>query len=190
MGGCSGILGAGLTKSASNTDCGVAGGRAWMTDSQPDLSATFTCLATVGTDGSGNEQTMGSAVFAVGDILNAPGACNDGFIRDDALLVITVISDEEDGGSPGTAAEWRTRIVEAKGGDEAAIVPLGLIGDNDTPDGICVGEEAAASPKLREFFMSFTHGSTGSVCADDFTPFFLDAVSIISTACDEYRPAG
>jgi hypothetical protein len=30
----------------------------------------------------------------------------------------------------------------------------------------------------------------GSVCADDYVPFFTEAVGLIDTACDEYTPPG
>ena len=85
--------------------------------------------------------------------------------------------------------------MSAKGGDESAIVVLGLFGDNDEPGAICPpfnpdsASGAEPSPRLREFVDSFgDHGVPGSVCAASYQQFFLDAVGIIDTTCDEFVP--
>ena len=45
--------------------------------------------------------------------------------------------------------------------------------------------------RLRAFTQSFgDHGVVGSVCVDDYNPFFAQAVGIIDTACDEFVPPG
>ena len=74
-----------------------------------------------------------------------------------------------------------------------AIVALGLIGDRDLPNPQCApfnaGNGAEPSPNLRSFFAKFGgNGFVGTVCADDYTPFFEEAVSVIATACDEFVP--
>ena len=55
------------------------------------------------------------------------GGCNEGFLRDDAILVVTFITDEEDTGSAGNPDSWKQTLVDAKGGNEEAIVVLGLV---------------------------------------------------------------
>ena len=71
-------------------------------------------------------------------------------------------------------------LVRAFGSD--AVVMIGFLGDKDLPNGVCTGNEA--TPRLREFVESFEHGVYGSVCLSDFSPAFVDAVSVIDTACD------
>ena len=71
--------------------CGVTSGHRWMDEAQPDLSPTFGCLATVGVGGDGNERPMEAAIEAVSSQV-ADGECNAGFVRPDALLIVTVIS--------------------------------------------------------------------------------------------------
>ena len=127
---------------------------------------------------------------------NTPAAaCNEGFIRDDAILVVTFITDENDstGDSAGTVAGWRQALIAAKGGDESAVVVLGLFGDNDQPGGICQdladSNGAEAAPRLREFVDSWgDRGFYGSVCASDYDDFFTEAVGIIDTTCEEFQP--
>ena len=50
----------------------------------------------------------------------------------------------------------------------------------------CSSNGAEPSPRLREFVDSFgDHGVAGSVCADSYQQFYLDAVGIIDTKCEE-----
>ncbi|WP_266219338.1 hypothetical protein [Paraliomyxa miuraensis] len=216
--GCDGILGAGRVTSGIGQDCMLVGGLRYATADQPDLVATFTCIGSRGFGGPGDEQTMSSTLAAVGP-LSAPGQCNDGFLRDDAILVVTIITDEEDSpgdttpappldgtcvpadadpNSNGDPAGWKASLVSAKGGNEDAIVVLSLIGDCDA-GGTCPGialeptggySGAEPAPRLREFTQSFGYGSVGPVCAPDYAPFFTEAVSVIASACDGFVPQG
>jgi hypothetical protein len=132
-------------------------------------------------------QAMVEAVTGQG----AVATCNDGFLRDDAILVVTFITDEDDNagdGSEGTVETWRQALIDAKNGDESAIVMLGLFGDDDLPNAICNGG-AEVSPRLRQFLDSWgDNGFFGSICADDYDGFFQEAVDIIDTTCDEFIP--
>src|SRR5690606_22368282 len=117
-------------------DCGIIGGNRYMIDGQPNLASTFECVAKVGTSGDGSERPMEAMVAAV-STLNGPGGCNEGFLRKDALLVVTFITDEEDNQSNGNPVGWNAALVAAKQGKETSIVVLGLIGDPDQPNPVC-----------------------------------------------------
>ena len=197
---CEDVLGAGVTHpkgaNASNMDCMFENGKRFMTEAEPNLAATFQCAARVGTDSTDDpERPMGAMANAVSmepQIL----ACNDGFLRDDAILVVTFITDENDDagdGSEGTVDTWRQALIDAKNGDESAIVVLGLFGDGDLPDSICgpLGDTSGAetAPRLRSFLDSWgPQGFFGSICAPDYDDFFQAAVDIIDTTCDEFDP--
>lgn len=188
--GCDASLGAGLLKNPQNQPCGVAGDKRYMVDGQPNLASTFSCLGKVGTNGDGSERPMEAMVTAI-TALNKPGGCNEGFVRPDALLVVTFITDEEDEGkSNGGPAGWQASLVAAKVGVEKSIVVLGLIGDPDQPNAVCPMGQAQPSPRLRQFAESFTFGSWGSVCSPSYAPFFDAAVSVIDTACQQFEPPG
>lgn len=190
---CDIALGGGKRTGAAGQDCGIEGPQRYLLDTQTDLEGTFSCLATVGTMGSGDEQTMGAATEAV-TTLAAPGECNEGFVRDDAILVVTFMTDEDDGsfiggGSPGDAAQWKQKLVGAKRGNENAIVVVGFMGE--TPGVPCTNGDADPAPRLREFVDLFgPRGLAGSVCATDYKPTFDAAVSLIDNACDEFIPPG
>jgi hypothetical protein len=57
-----------------------------------DLATTFTCMATVGDRGCGFESQLESVYAALHD----PPVENQGFLRDDALLVVLWVADEDD----------------------------------------------------------------------------------------------
>jgi len=183
------IMGAGVVfprgADASNMECNFSTGARYMDSSEPNLQEAFSCAARVGTSASGaSEEPMGSMVRAVTDG-TAAFACNDGFLRDDAILVVTFITDEDDsddpdsGGSDGTVETWRNALVAAKNGDEEAVVMLGLFGGGGCGEG---------SLRLTEFVDSWgERGLKGSVCGN-YQGFFLDAVSLIDNTCDEFVP--
>lgn len=197
---CEDVLGAGVThprgSQASNQDCNFSTGARYMDSSEPDLAATFGCAADVGTGSTTNtEKPMEAMVQAVTANTEA-AACNTGFVRDDAILVVTFVTDEDDNNdSAGTVEGWRQALIAAKGGDESAVVVLGLFGDNDQPGAICPpldedsNDGAEPSEKLRSFVDSWgPRGFAGSVCADSYNEFFQSAVDIIDTTCEDFTP--
>jgi hypothetical protein len=198
--------GAGKTRNEALIDCGFARpGQRYMTSSQADLPNTFACVARVGISGCGHERPMHAMVQAVGP-LSASGQCNQGFLRDDAILVVTVITDEAEDGSyggdlnsPGDPTSWKQALVQAKGGDERAAVVLALVGDSDLPSPVCTQKDpssatgvagAEPAPSLREFADSFEFGNWSSVCAASYVPFFETAIGVIEDACDVFIPPG
>jgi hypothetical protein len=196
LGGCDVELGAGNLRDTNKELCAVDGGRRYMTHEQTDLEGTFACVARTGTYGFGDEQAIGAMSRALGDELNQ-GGCNDGFLREDAVLVLTVVTDappdtasEQVTGEP---AQWRDVVVAAKGGHEKHITVLGLVSDGDLPGGMCSGmpdDSARGSPKMREFVGLFTHNVLASVCEPSYNAFFDQAVQVVDTACDDYVPPG
>ncbi len=196
---CDPVLGSGNDHddTVNRATCGLAGGKRWFDASQPDADAAFECAANL-YEGNSPELTMAGMLAAVSDELVGPGGCNEGFLRDDAVLVVTFISDEEDAGdSPGDPASWHAELLARKGGNETAVVVLGLLGDTSLPGAVCPPDSVPGanggeySPRLIEFVESWgSRGLWGSVCASDYGPFFEQAVALIDTACDEYVPEG
>src|SRR5690606_10132320 len=170
---------------ASNKRCDLASGHRYITTGQPDLEGAFTCIASMGTNGS--DQVAEATVKAVADDINAPGGCNAGFLRDDALLVVVAIQDTWDQFSEGTAQDWADALVAAKGGDADAIVLLVISSDTDTPDGLC-GNNHPGDHKLRTWTELMPHGLFRSACAKDYVPFFAEAATMITDQCDVFVP--
>jgi hypothetical protein len=194
--------------SASNATCGpYAEGASYMTE-KDDLAQTFACAAQVGTTGDGNERPMWAMGNAIGDALNAAGACNAGFLREDALLVLVIITDEEDdhetascgggylpqAGSPDGPQEWFEYVVSRKSGIESNLVVLAMVGP-EAPDACppldkCFNgiDGAEVASRILEFTRSFTYGFIGPVCAASYGEFFSEAVGHIESACRTFTP--
>lgn len=199
---CEDILGAGVTYprggQASNADCDFSTGARYMDSSQPDLTAAFECAARVGTGSTDDPEKPMEAMVAAATMGTPAFACNEGFFRDDAILVVTFVTDEDDAagdGSAGTVEGWRQALIAAKNGDPNAVVVLGLFGDGDMVDPICTsfdsqsGNGAEPSPRLREFTESWgDKGIAGSICAPSYDQFFEQAVSVIDTTCEDFIP--
>jgi hypothetical protein len=141
----------------------------------------------VGSDGDGSERPMSSMVSALSFELAQPGACNEGFIREDAILVITIITDEEDDDSTGIPDGWFANVISSKKGDETAIVMLGLLNDNDAAAPVCPPDSQDPA-KIRSFVDMFPNSIRGSVCAPSYNEFFQQAVDLIDTTCQEFTP--
>jgi len=72
-------------------------------------------------------RTRDALMQAISPSLNGPGGCNEGFLRDDALLMITWLAPGSDQ-SKGTVYpwEWYDTVVEAKHGDPNSVIALSL----------------------------------------------------------------
>lgn len=172
-------------------------GHSYITEADEDIADAFACIADLGVTGSGDERPMEAMIEA----LSGEIECNEGFLRDDALLVVTVITDEDDDeeegkddvGSWGEPSDWHAAVIEAKDGYPEHAVALGLIGmlrPNECPDeDIDPGEGAQYSPRLAEFFEHFGHrGFVGDVCMPNYEPFFKSVMASINQACIEVDP--
>ena len=115
------------------------------------------------------------------------------FVGDDALLVIVLITDENDDvESSGDPADWYNLVSSFKLNEPDNVVVLSLIWDdsNGNPNGCASGSDEEYGADLVEFTNMFTYGSVGNVCADSYQQFFHDAISVIDSACDGFVPPG
>ena len=182
--------------SSSNMVCGpYDAGENYMTEAD-DLAMSFACAAQVGISGNGFEQPMQALLNAVdpNHALAMPGGCNEGFIREDALLVLVIITDEADGPgdtegmvSPGTVMDWYDAVVAAKDGIPENVVVVSLVAYNGGP---CPpGSSVYDGQNMVDFAMLFgDNGVVGGICVPDYSPTFMDAVSVIDVACDNFMP--
>lgn len=173
---------------ASQLVCGpFEGGAHYLDGNDPNLDELFQCVATVGTGGDGDERVMRALLNAVNPARSAPGACNEGFARPDSLLVVVLITDEDDGcttgpcapGSSGNPTTWYNELVGYRGGLADNIVVLSIIANPPC--------DTSAKREI-EFTLKFEHGLVGDVCALDYNPFFDYALPEIGAACDHFTP--
>lgn len=188
---CDTQLGAGvnytMASDAPNQFCAFNTGQRYMDSTEADLTASFQCAAKVGSDGDSSERPMGAMVAAFSEDLGQPGGCNEGFVRDDAILVVTVITDEEDSNSNGTPEGWHANVIASKAGDPSSVVMLGLINDVDQVTPQCPAE-SQDPVALRSFIEMFPNHIRGSVCEPNYNSFFQEAVDLIATTCEDFTP--
>ncbi len=185
---CDDAFGAGTVFPAgtysSNKLCSIDVKRRYMVKGEPNLKDTFACVARVGVDGGARLGQALTAAMQKG--INDPGGCNPGFLRKDALLMVTLIAlggDEGGGGldSKGTPEEWAQAVLDAKQGVAESVVVLN-IGWNDPvcnkQDGLC---------KMAKMF-PYHHLVYSGI--DDYGPAFDEAASLVETACAGFVAPG
>lgn len=162
--------------------------------SGPSLAEEFACVAEVGIKGNTGEYQAGATLAALSDQLAQPGECNEGFVREDALLVLTLITDEDDDWSdPDTVQAWYDGLVATKDGIESNVVFLLISGGSPKwptcpPLDFNDNSGADESQKLTAWAQMFTNHELGNVCESGYEDYLANALATIETACDEFQP--
>ena len=178
---------------ASNRLCEIDSGRRYITTGQQNLDEVFACTAQVGIYGSAiSGETM---VAALQPEINDPKkdyACNSGFLREDALLVVTLIQDNYDEDSLGTVEEWIEALRAAKHYDDDAFAVLVLTTDVDVDyQQLCHPNEFDPEKnRLRLLAEGVEHGFIGSICLETYASFFAEHVGALVDLCDDFIPPG
>ncbi len=196
MTACDEQLGAGLIFNAggdaANKLCDLYGGHRYIISGEPDMAGAFECIAKVGV--AGDASLLGDAVIAAlssaSNGLNGPGGCNEGFLREDALLVVALISDNWDY-SKSYAKQQYEAILDAKKDPSAvvllAVVPELLGKDEPIPPGGCAFDPSPPR-SYEELFSKFPYTVYGDTCAPSYATFFDQAVDKIAEACGNFIP--
>jgi hypothetical protein len=169
---------------AANKPCGIDGGRRYMVTGQTNLKETFACAAQIGSSG---RDWMGEALTAaVHSNINDPGGCNPGFLRDDALLMVTLISNtyDQEGkpwGSTGTPETWAAAVRKAKGEDLESVVMLSILDASHNPD--CHPEDRTC-----QLLKLFPYSLVADRLDSDYGPAFDQATDLVETACADFIP--
>ena len=171
---------------AANKVCPIDGGRNYMVTGQTDLKATFSCVAQLGLNGAARIGEVTSIV--VQPWMNDRGSCNEGFLRKDALLMLTLVSNtyDEVGGivtsQEGTPETWRDAVRDAKHGDLESVVALGIIPNE--------GPGCAKKDRLCQFLELFPYSLNADLWADDYAAAFDQATDLVEEACAGFVPPG
>lgn len=188
-------------------DCSFESGEVWIYSSSSRLHDEFSCVADIYTDDYGpdipgtctkdndDEQPANAAATALLPpyIDNA----NAGFLRDDALLVIFAMTDEDENAIPPggdstmrlTPEEIHQRLVSTKGSVDRMVF-VGIAGAT-----ACTAEqgaygaakEATRLKQLTELFVTANRGAFWDVCSGFQESELDEALRVIDTACDLYR---
>jgi hypothetical protein len=135
-----------------------------------------------------DEQPANTAADAVSE--PARSNQNAGFVRDDAVLFVVAITDEDEQPVPDQSAqEIMDKIVAAKG-TVNNVVFLGIGGGSD-----CEGPYGSAedADRLREVSMLFAAANRGvfwDLCQGNLEMAFQAALEVVDSACIEFDPPG
>lgn len=164
----------------------------WMVSDSPDLATEFACVTELTAEGwsgmtdacsgdNDDEQPTNAAADAVtADALNA------GFVREDAVLVVVAITDEDESPLPErTADQIADQIIAAKG-SISDVVFLGIGGSR-----LCDGEYGTALPAntLQAVAQRFEVASRGvfwDLCDGDLETAFANLIDVVDSACLEF----
>jgi hypothetical protein len=171
--------------------------------SEEDNLSTLGCLLAVGQNYDTDEKQLETVLAALGPELAAPGACNEGFLRDDAALLIVIVSDEDDDddsmkpneapdrtGSAGDPGDWFSELTAIKPASNIGVLAL-VANDPAGCDwmpapGLSDGTGAEYAERILTFMQHFTgagyatHIRAGNICNDaDELVFELASVSVV-----------
>lgn len=173
-----------------------AEGYRFMTQ-EDDLDVAFPCTANVSPGGDFSEKPVTASIAALQPGINGQGQCNDSFLREDALLVIVMISNSMTGDDPSADAHpshdpsiWYPEILDLKGGNPENAVAIGFISAGDT---WCIpnGWDGYQAPNLVSFIEDFgENGVVANVCEPDYGPIFQESLDTVIAACDDFVEPG
>ena len=192
------------TQGQATADCGFESGQVWMDSASSALDAEFSCVGDIykASDCSGDnddEQPIGAAIAS----LTAPFStgANAGFLRDDALLVVVTITDEDEcptfpncnDTSNAKATELYDSLVAVKG-DVRKMVYLGIGGGlpNGCPaTGAGAGFYGAADPailtdRVSQLFIAENRGVSWDLCDGQLANGLTEAIQVIEQACQDF----
>jgi hypothetical protein len=184
MQGCDAALGAGVVHpyglSGANQPCELLGSSRYILPEEPNVLPPLTCMANLGVRFYDMPTIADALLAALAPANLGPGGCNEGFLRDDALLVVTLVTDKNDTVSAGSPHDWYEAVVTAKGGRPENVVVVGLFAE----DAAACSEEARSPDDLGLFVDLFPTSFRIDLCTQDIESDLLDTIIPTLEACE------
>jgi hypothetical protein len=171
--------------------CNFASGKVWMEHSDPNLTQEFACVGNVDSSDmqcSGNNDDEQPASAAAASMENPYlGGPNAGFVRDDALLVVIAITDEDEQPVPSQTAQGVfQRLANARFGDPKRIVFLGIGGQANCSGVYGSANRANQLIAVTDLFKAQSRGVFWDLCAGQLENGLGEALQVIEKACNEF----
>jgi hypothetical protein len=173
--------------------CNFSGGHVWIESSSPNMAAEFACVGAIDTTnntctGNNDDEQPASSAAASLEPPASTGA-NAGFSREEALLVVIAITDEDEQPTPDkTAQEVYQRLIATKGGDVRRVVFLGIGGSSSCQGVYGSAEQATKLKAIADLFTAANRGVWWDLCSGHLEDGLDKAFAIIETACSELPP--
>jgi hypothetical protein len=182
--GCDAMIGAGVVYpygiGGRNEPCVIEGDARYIVPEEPDVLPSMTCLADLGVRLYETPRTADALVAALSQEHLEEGGCNEGFLRDDALLVIFLVTDKSDTASAGNPMAWYEAVVEAKGGRAQDVMVISLFAGDLTQ----CDAGAQAPGRLADFVDLFPNALRLDICVPSYHDALVGTVIPTGTACE------
>ncbi len=183
---------------AFRNNCGSA--KRWVDKSDGNVAATFSCLAKTGTGGSSLEMPLYALKLALNDRMN--DGTNKGFLRDDALLAVVVLTDEDDCSREDNNFKIANDVCRTMPNlkpvsDYASMLDTAAKGPGRWASAVIAGDKKCSSSfgaaveatRLKEFIaLAGKNGTFSSICDGDLTPALQKALDTFDAACKNFPP--
>ena len=187
--------------------------RPWLERGEPDVAARFACVADVGTEGALVEMPLLMWELALTE--RVADGTNAGFLREDALLAVVILTDEDDCSNDADLIEIRPEdssasvgpidrcdpsstdlvaldrvltTVDALKGERGRWAAAVIAGPGPGP---CASEFGTAQDavRLREFIGRVgPNGVLSSICEGDLAAPLTQALNTFDAACRRFPP--
>jgi hypothetical protein len=175
--------------------------RRWIERADADVSGTFSCAARVGTGGPSIEMPLYTTELALTERVS--DGTNQGFLREDALLALVILSDEDDCSrtdndfsveSDQCHPEWPenvpidhfTTFLDTVKGERGRWATAVIAGPSN-----CSSDfgDAVNARRLQQFVTETgTNGVFSSICQGDLSGSLADALETFDAACEAFPP--
>lgn len=186
-----------LHDTGANGACNYSTGTNYMSSNSDALLDEYHCVTELTQSGyqgmedqcsgeNDDEQPANTAAEAV----NSPAvdAQNAGFVRDDAVLFVVAITDEDEQPVPERSAqEIADRLIAAKGTVDN-VVFLGIGGGSDCDGPYGSAEDADLLRAVGTVFAEQNRGLFWDLCQGDLEQAFQAALAVVDSACIEFEP--
>jgi len=173
--------------------------RRWVEPTDPTPADTFACAAEVGTSGPSDEMPLSAIKLALDDRIS--DGTNAGFLRDDALLAIVILTDEDDCSyeqsvtlgfteslchSQMQDVSYYSDFLNTLTGAPGRWAVATIAGPTDCSSEFGNAQEAV---RLEQFTnQAGANGVFSSICSGDLAGALQDALDTFDTACDSFPP--
>ena len=179
-------------------ECGMT--RRWLERDDGDVANTFACVANVGTGGPALEMPLYATQLALGDRMS--DGTNAGFLREDALLGVVILTDEDD----CSRADDGFTIGSDACQDNPDYMPTSatvdfldaLTGSRDRwATAVIAGATSCSSSfgdameakRLKEFVsLTGSNAVFSSICDGDLSTPLAEAIATFDAACQGFEP--
>jgi hypothetical protein len=184
---------------AFRTRCGMT--RPWIERGDGNLASAFPCAAQVGTEGPSYEMPLLMTEWALKE--RVADGTQAGFLRDDALLAVVMLTDEDDCSRAdndftvplfGSAcadsdlipvASFVSMLDQLKG-ERGRWATAVIAGPHDCTSSL---GQAVEARRLKEFVAQTCQNAVfSSICEGDLATALADAIATFDQACDLFPP--